>query len=154
MLSQIWDGLAGPVTMLVIAQFLTSEQQGYYYTFNSVLALQIFVELGLVTVLIQFASHEWAFLDLDESRRIKGDARALSRLSSVMRFGVSWYAICGLLIAIGLSVGRYVFFLDQTELRCQLAGSVGFALRDCGSTNPLDPFQCNSRPDPNLSGDG
>jgi hypothetical protein len=40
---------------------LTAVEQGFYYTFGSVLALQVFVKLGLVTVIVQMASHEWNF---------------------------------------------------------------------------------------------
>ena len=36
----------GIVTLLLIAKFLTSEEQGYYYTFGSILSMQIFFELG------------------------------------------------------------------------------------------------------------
>jgi len=112
--SQIWSGLAGPATMLVIAHFFSREQQGYYYTFNSVLALQAFVELGLATVLINVASHEWASLEISANRGILGDERALSRLSSIMRLGVAWYAICGGVVAVGLSVGGCWFFSSNS----------------------------------------
>lgn len=109
-LTQGWSALAGPATMLVIAHWLTAVEQGFYYTFSSVLALQVFVELGLVTVIVQVASHEWAFLKRESDGRISGDSRALSRLASLLRFALKWYAVSGLLVIIGLSVGGFVFF--------------------------------------------
>jgi O-antigen/teichoic acid export membrane protein len=109
-LTQGWSALAGPATMLVIAHWLTAVEQGFYYTFSSVLALQVFVELGLVTVIVQVASHEWAFLKREPDGRISGDPRALSRLSSLLRFALKWYAISGLLVMVGLSVGGFIFF--------------------------------------------
>ncbi|HZM06645.1 MAG TPA: hypothetical protein VFC44_26900 [Candidatus Saccharimonadales bacterium] len=105
-----WSALAGPVTMLVIAHWMTAVEQGFYYTFSSVLALQVFVELGLVTVIIQVASHEWAFLERGSDDRISGDPRALSRLASLLRFALKWYAVSGLLVMAGLSLGGFIFF--------------------------------------------
>lgn len=109
-LTQAWSALAGPVTMLVIAHWLSAVEQGFYYTFSSVLALQVFVELGLVTVIVQVASHEWAFLKKQSDGRISGNPRALSRLASLLRFALRWYAVSGLLVMAGLSVGGFVFF--------------------------------------------
>ena len=109
-LTQGWSALVAPVTMLVIAHWLSAVEQGFYYTFSSVLALQVFVELGLVTVIVQVASHEWAFLKRDPSGRISGDPQALSRLASLLRFAIKWYAASGLLVMVGLSVGGFIFF--------------------------------------------
>lgn len=109
-ISTSWSALAGPMTVLVIAYWLSAEEQGFYYTFSSVLALQVFVELGLVTVIVQVASHEWAFLGRSENGRISGDNRALSRLASLMHFSLKWYFFAGLIVMAGLSVGGYLFF--------------------------------------------
>ncbi|MBA3016726.1 MAG: hypothetical protein FP811_00965, partial [Desulfobacteraceae bacterium] len=83
LLTRIWQICAGPVTAILIATRFTPELQGYYYTFASLLALQIFVELGLGTVIIQFASHEWSKLGFDSSGQIVGDSTALSRLKGI-----------------------------------------------------------------------
>src|SRR2546429_8571058 len=77
-LSKAWEMLAGVGTILMVGHFFSPEIQGYYYTFSSILALQVMVEMGLGTVIVQFASHEWSRLSLDENRRIAGDATALS----------------------------------------------------------------------------
>lgn len=108
-----WSALAGPLTMLIIAYWLTAEQQGYYYTFSSVLVLQIFVELGLATVIVQVTSHEWAFLKRDANGKISGDTRALSRLASLARFALRWYFVCGIIVMGVLSVGGYLFFMAK-----------------------------------------
>lgn len=105
--------VTGPITMLLIARHYSPQMQGYYYTFNSLLGLQVFVELGLSQVLIQFASHEWALLSLDNERRITGDQDALSRLVSIGRFSIRWYSVAGLLIAVFLSFGGYLFFFHS-----------------------------------------
>ena len=81
--------LTGPVTALIIAVSLTTEVQGYYYTFAALLALQVFVELGFAQVIMQFASHEWAHLRLRDDRSIEGDADAHSRLTSLARLSTT-----------------------------------------------------------------
>jgi O-antigen/teichoic acid export membrane protein len=110
-LSKIWAAMAGPVTAVLIVIRFTPEYQGYYYTFNNLLALQIFVELGLGTVIIQFASHEWSKLKIDERGGIGGDKEALSRLASLANISFKWYFVGGILIAFGLGMAGYIFFL-------------------------------------------
>ncbi|MBT6902530.1 MAG: hypothetical protein HOA32_16150, partial [Nitrospina sp.] len=64
-LVKVWSLFAGPVTLYLISIYLSPEIQGFYYTFLSLIALQSFVELGFYIVITQFASHEWASLELD-----------------------------------------------------------------------------------------
>lgn len=92
LLARGWRAIGGLVSILLIAKFLTPETQGYYYTFQSLIALQVFVELGLVVVVVSVTSHEWAKLQLNEEGVIIGDLDALSRLVSLGRKLASWYA--------------------------------------------------------------
>jgi len=107
-LASVWQVLAAPVTILMIAGWLNSAAQGFYYTFNSLVALQTYVELGLSIVVLSAASHEWAFLGLDARGRIIGDNTALSRLVSLGRFVFVWYSIAAFLffVAVG-GVGHW-----------------------------------------------
>ena len=107
---RVWSLGAGVITTLLVAVYFSRELQGYYYTFGSVLALQVLAELGLGTVLISYASHEWANLSFDEKRRIAGDKEALSRLTSLGRFSRSWYLVAGVVVAIALSISGLLFF--------------------------------------------
>jgi O-antigen/teichoic acid export membrane protein len=108
--SKAWQLVAGPVTLLIIAHYFTSELQGFFFTFASLLALQTFVELGFYLVIINVASHEWSRLDLDEEGRLTGDEEALSRLISLGRLVFKWYAIASVAFVAGVSVIGYVFF--------------------------------------------
>ena len=104
-----WQTVAGLVTLLVISHFFSPLTQGYYYTFASLLALQVFVELGLGVVIINTASHEWARLNLDAAGSIKGDERSKARLVSLGRFMFRWYAAAAIVfVVVGGSIG-YVF---------------------------------------------
>ena len=106
---RFWSLVAGPVTVILIGTHFSPELQGYHYAFASLLSLQAFAELGLGTVIIQFASHEWARLAL-VGGRITGDADALSRLRSVARFGARWYLVAASFLTVLLAVGGTVFF--------------------------------------------
>ena len=114
-LTKVWSIIAGPLTALLIILKFNPELQGYYYTFSSLLALQVFVELGLGTVIIQFASHEWSKLKLDSQGGITGDRHALSRLASLANITFRWYLIGGLIIAFGLGLGGYIFLKAQAS---------------------------------------
>jgi len=114
LLGRSWQILAGPITLLLIAQFFTPEEQGFYYTFASLLALQSFIELGFSVVIINVASHEWAHLSLSEYGRIVGESDALSRLISLGRFAFKWYAFGSLIFILGVGSAGYVF-LSRSE---------------------------------------
>lgn len=105
-----WGFLAGPVTLILIAKLFSPEVQGYYYTFSSVLALNILFELGFSNIVKYFAGHEWAKLSFDINGRIVGDADALSRLISLGRASFRWYLMGGVIVAFGIGMGGYVFF--------------------------------------------
>lgn len=107
---KVWAMGAGLLTTLLIASFFPPELQGYYYTFFSVQALQVFAELGLGTVISAYASHEWAKLAFDAQGRVIGDQDALSRLVSLGRFALRWYLAAGAAAAIFLTLGGFIFF--------------------------------------------
>lgn len=109
-LGKMWGMGAGFVTTLFIAAWFTSELQGYYYTFISVLALQVFAEMGLGGVIGSYASHEWAKLSFGKNGELLGDAEALSRLNSLGRFALKWYVAAGVLLAVALVFGGFIFF--------------------------------------------
>ena len=114
-LATVRSMIAGPVTAVLIAFYFSPVLQGYYYTFSSLLALQILVDLGLGYVIIQFASHEWASLDLDGTGRIVGSPKALARLVSLGRVTFRWYAIAGGVLAVGLGLGGSLFFSQNSD---------------------------------------
>jgi len=107
---KIWSLGAGLVTTLLIAVFFSPDLQGYYYTFQAVLAIQAIAELGLGTVLTYYASHEWAKLALDRDGEVTGDSEALSRLVSLGRFSLKWYLIASAVLTLVLAAGGLFFF--------------------------------------------
>jgi O-antigen/teichoic acid export membrane protein len=114
-LSKVWFAAAGALTVFLIVAYFSPEIQGYYFTFCSLLSLQILVELGLNTVIISFASHEWSSLELDENKRITGSMEALSRLRSIARGAFRWYTSGAIVLLIGLGSIGYVFFISSGQ---------------------------------------
>lgn len=114
LLTRACQAVSGVVSLILIAHFFRPEIQGYYYTFLSLVALQVFVELGLYLVILSRASHEWSVLGMTESGSIVGDRRALSRLASLAGFVAKWYAGASLLFAVGAGLAGHVF-LSSTD---------------------------------------
>ncbi len=109
-LARGWASLAGLVTVALIARFLSPAEQGYYYTFGSLIALQLMFELGFSFVILQMASHERAHLTFSSSGLISGDGVAHARLASVLQKTVRWYSIAAVLLAVFLLAAGSHFF--------------------------------------------
>lgn len=113
-LARFWSSAAGLVTVALIARFLSPAEQGYYYTFGSLVAVQIIFELGFSFVILQMASHERARLSISEDCEITGDSVAHARLASVVQKAVRWYSVAALLMAVTMiPVGFYFFYTHQ-----------------------------------------
>jgi O-antigen/teichoic acid export membrane protein len=102
--------VSGIFTLFLVVRFLTPDEQGYYYTFASLLAMQILFELGMSTVVMHFSSHEMANLSWSNAGTIEGDARAKARLRSLLVLVMKWYGtIAALIILVVLPLG-WIFF--------------------------------------------
>jgi len=98
----------------LIARFLSPAEQGYYYTFGSLVAMQMVFELGFSFVILQLASHERAHLSISSDYDITGDPIAHARLASVIQKSVRWYSIAAALLAVTLvPVGLYFFHTHE-----------------------------------------
>ncbi len=113
-LARGWSSASGIVTVGLIARFLSSAEQGYYYTFASLIALQIVFELGFSQVVMQLASHELAHLTIGPNKSVSGNETAHARLASVLQISVRWYGAGALLFgAVVIPVGLYFFSSHQ-----------------------------------------
>jgi hypothetical protein len=114
--ARAWSSAAGLITVALIARFLSPAEQGYYYTFSSLVALQIIFELGFSLVILQLASHERAYLRIQDDGTIVGDQIAHSRLASVLQKAVRWYTLGALLMAAALLPAGYFFFSANRQV--------------------------------------
>lgn len=95
---------------MLVARYLTGVEQGFYYTFGSIVAIQVFFELGLNGIITQYVAHEVAHLEWKDDTTLTGDQKYKSRLASLLHFCVKWYIYFAILLLITLMVVGYVFF--------------------------------------------
>ena len=119
-----WGVLSGPLTIVMIARFLRPEEQGFYYTFGSVIALNIFFELGLTYVLLQFASHEKAHLEWTPAGTLAGSELSKTRLAALLKLALRWYVVAASLILLLVLPGGIVFFSRYSAASATIAWRV------------------------------
>jgi hypothetical protein len=112
LLHRSWTVVAGGVTMLLIPFCMNAVEQGYYFTFASILALQIFFELGMGQVVVQIVAHEAAHLRQGADGSYQGDAEHMARLTLLRAQLRRWYLPAALLfMSVACSAGL-VFFSE------------------------------------------
>ena len=109
--------VAGLGSVLLVARFLSPIQQGFQYTFASLVSLQVFFELGLTFIVMQFASHERANLHWTAQGVLEGDEIAKARLASLLRLTFKWYAVAGGVLVCLLIPAGLVFFGRSPDAR-------------------------------------
>jgi len=102
-------------TVLFIARYLSPNEQGYYYTFGSIVAIQVFFELGLTSIITQFVAHEASHLQIINGTELQGEEKYKSRLSSLLRFCTKWYIVFAFLLLVALIVIGYFFFTKYSD---------------------------------------
>lgn len=107
--ARIVQGFTGVASVFFLTSFLTGVEQGFYYTFGSILALQVFFELGLTGIMTQYVAHEVSHLTLNNSE-YEGEEKYKSRLSSLLSFCVKWYSVISVIVFIFLMIVGYVYF--------------------------------------------
>ena len=113
--ARIVQAFTGVGSIFFISTFLTGVEQGFYYTFGSILALQLFFELGLTGIMTQYVAHEASHLTLDKNREYQGDEKYKSRLASLVRFCVKWYSILAVIVSLFLLVFGFFYFTKYGE---------------------------------------
>ncbi len=93
------------VSIFLVIKYLTAVEQGFYYTFGSLVAIQIFFELGLNGIITQYVAHEKSNLRWKTKDLLIGDSKHKSRLSSLLHFCIKWYVISAIILFI------FLFFL-------------------------------------------
>ncbi|MCH9626110.1 MAG: hypothetical protein S4CHLAM123_13020 [Chlamydiales bacterium] len=102
-LAKICGLIVLPLQLLLISSYFSPSMQGYFYTFQSLLALQIFVEMGLRNVIVYFTAHESS---TSNQEKLRAFAHFVFRYFS---FGAL------LLIGALLTLGTYFLSQNQTQ---------------------------------------
>lgn len=132
-------------TVFFIGRYLSSEEQGYYYTFVSILSIQVFFELGLNNIITQFVAHEVSYLKIENNHSISGDIKYRSRLSSLLRFCIKWYCIFAIFMVFLMVIGGFVFFNNNTETNVSVTWKTPWILLAISTvlnflTTPINAF--------------
>lgn len=107
--ARIAQGLGGVISVLFVARYLTGIEQGFYFTFASILAIQVFFELGLNGIITQYVAHEASHLFLN-GKKYEGDEKYRSRMASLLHFCVKWYGVLAAALFLMSSTTGFVFF--------------------------------------------
>ena len=105
-----WSTLAGAATIIMIPVCLTASEQGYYYAFASLLALQVFFELGFNQVIMQLVSHEAAYLQFNKDGKIVGEFEHVNRLEGLVGMLRRWYAYAAFSFFVTVTFAGWIFF--------------------------------------------
>lgn len=108
--ARVIQAFTGVASIIFISRYLTGIEQGFYYTFGSIVAIQVFFELGLTGIITQYVAYEAFHLTLNNQQQFEGDEIYRSRLGSLLRFSVKWYAIISILLLFVLILVGFIFF--------------------------------------------
>jgi hypothetical protein len=136
-----WRFVAGPIGLYIIILRFSRVEQGFYYTLNSLLSAQIFFELGLLTVIAQFASHEFAHLRWGEDGEILGDPVAKERFADLLYLSNNWYLVASVILVIVL-IPAGLLFLNQAQATTDFAWKLPWilAVLSVGANLLIIPF--------------
>ena len=82
------------LTLLLISNLFSLEEQGLFFLFHSLISLQIFVELGMGNVIQNFSSHEVEIIRSATDPKSIKVKRASDQLGYIFKIGVIWFG-CG-----------------------------------------------------------
>lgn len=108
--ARIVQAFTGVGSIFFISTFLTGVEQGFYYTFGSILALQVFFELGLTGIMTQYVAHEASHLTLTEAGEYIGEYKYKSRLASLVHFCIKWYSVIAMMLFLFLIIVGFIYF--------------------------------------------
>ena len=112
LLHRSWTVIAGGITVFMIPLFLDPVLQGYYFTFGNILALQVFFELGMSQVVVQFVAHEAAHLRKGADGKYKGDPESIGRLMVLRSQLRNWYLLIAIIFVGSIGGVGVLFFKD------------------------------------------
>lgn len=107
-IQRLWHAIAGVLTLGFVAHFLSPTEQGYFYTLSSIAALHMALDMGLSTVLVQFASRE--FVGVSWSVRYGVEGEQAHRYLALVRLSLRWYFFAALAFLLAYPLG--ILFIE------------------------------------------
>ena len=132
-LSRVIQAIGGIVSVILVASLLDGIEQGFYYTFASILAIQVFFELGLNGIITQYVAHETAHLK-QIGNSFEGKETNLSRISSLLHFTLKWFSLLAIFVFIVLLIIGFVFFNYYYKSEVYVDWHIPWILLSLGTT--------------------
>lgn len=141
LLSRGWQLAAGVVTLFLVVHCMQPVLQGFFYTFRSLLNIELFFELGLSLVILQTTSR---FFTIGSEQAHKDLLSCVSDKPNFLAFvkkTVYWYAIAVLIFIALLIPGGFAFFsLHENAAHVHWQWPWVFVVMGAGTNLALLPF--------------
>jgi hypothetical protein len=99
-----------------IVKIFTPIEQGLYFVFLSIAAMNVCLELGFTTVMYQFFAHSRVNLIIDKNG-VSGARKNLVEFSGYFKFGVIWIFIVSCIASVILFyVGKFILLKNANEI--------------------------------------
>ncbi|UIN01629.1 hypothetical protein [Yersinia ruckeri] len=108
--------ICGGLLILMIPFNLSSSEQGYYFTFSSLIGLQVFFELGFNYVIIQIVGHEMANVYINKKGMLDGNNINVDRVYSLVPMLKKWYCCISFLFFSLVFIVGVIFFKSNGGL--------------------------------------
>jgi hypothetical protein len=99
LLYRLWVICAGAVAVLGVPFWFTAVEQGYFYTFSSLIAAQVMFELGTTFVVTQLTAHEKSRLHEEDAGN---SGEPWDRVALVLGFSDRWFGRAALLFLVAI----------------------------------------------------
>jgi len=110
-----WVMLSGAATIFIVPQTLTPTEQGLFFTFLSIAAIQSIFEAGITSAFFNYTAHERAMLSASPDRTEAEHVRAHARLLDLVKIARRWFLVLSMLFA--LLVGTFGFYFVQNSVQ-------------------------------------
>ena len=100
--AKLWAAGSSLIMVGMVAINLSQSEQGFYYSFNSLVALQILVELGLSVVIVQIVSHRMVNVVWGPSGCLLGPESDVDNVLYILKKLIHWYAMISVVLIAGL----------------------------------------------------
>lgn len=114
-LYRLWSLFAGAITLVLIPIGLSKVEQGIYFTFSSLIAIQSVFELGLNQIIVQTVSHLTAHLKGEITCNTIQRYEVESKLHSLANAASVWYLASSILYSCALFVAGAFIFLQSSN---------------------------------------
>ncbi len=113
-LQKAWQALSGFITALLVTQFLSTEEQGYYYAIGCLLSGYVLLDLGLSGLLVQISARMFSELKFSDKGEIEPVGDKSSAYLAMLAWSRCWYSRVSLIVLLLIPVGFIYFSLAGT----------------------------------------